>query len=190
MENFIQQNLPDFACVQAGNLVDGRNYRLTMNPWQALRANLKALMAKKGMSKRELAKAAEIGENTLYRMFREDEGYSLDLIARLAAVFRRQAWELLSPKMGAGEEPLSELAMLLARSFDALPEEKRAAAYAIIEQVVVLGNTGPGLPARADAPSPAPPPGPGKPPAGGPISPVPTRTPEKAHARSAGRRTR
>jgi transcriptional regulator with XRE-family HTH domain len=139
------------------------------HPRRSLRENLEALLARSGMPKRTFAQKAGISANTLYLILAgEDNKTRLDVVERIAAVFKVPTWRLLRPGVLEKEPGApSDTAMDIAATFDALPAERQARAYALIVQLLEFQNEGRRedrpLPSEAPTPAPAPaPPPPGK----------------------------
>jgi len=128
------------------------------DPKETLRANLEVLMKRAGMTKRTLAQKAEISENTVYLIFRGGNATGIDIVDRLAAVFKLPAWRLLRPGVLEKAPGPSETATDLARMFDALPVERQPRAYALMVQLLEFQNEGrrEDTPLPSEAPTPAP----------------------------------
>jgi DNA-binding Xre family transcriptional regulator len=89
-----------------------------------------------------LAKEAGIGDFTVHRLKETDATtVGLDIVDKIAGVFKREPWQLLAPQ-GPGQENLSADARRLAAKFDSLPDEQKNRAYALIEQILEFGNIG------------------------------------------------
>jgi transcriptional regulator with XRE-family HTH domain len=137
---------------------------VTDQPRRSLRENLEALLADSGMPKRTFAQKAGISANTLYLILAgEDNKTRLDVVEKIAAVFKLPTWRLLRPR-ALDKEPgqPSDTAADIARMFDALPPERQPRAYALIVQLLEFQNEGRREDRRppSEAPSPAPAPAP------------------------------
>lgn len=73
-----------------------------------LSENLKALIAndKEANSEPKVAKAAGVDQTTVNRMIRKTHSSTLDKIAKVAAVFDLQAWQLLVPGLDPTNPPV------------------------------------------------------------------------------------
>jgi hypothetical protein len=121
---------------------------------------------------RRLSKESGVSESSLYRMKPDFDGWpTLDNVTALARVFRREAWQLLHPRMDA--KALSDRAMALGALFDTLPLERQARVYALMVQLLEFGNTGRAAP--VDEPTDEPSERPEKPPEDTPPAPRPKR---------------
>lgn len=185
MEDFMPPMLPDeehldLAPLQSDEERDAA-YRseVPVNIRKVLWQNLETLMNKAWgrTNLRRLARESGVGVATIARLQGLEQNVGIDMLIQLGKPFRRQAWQLLSPTMGAFSDDAGELAT----AFDALDEAKKAAAYAVIVQILEFGNIGV-LPSAPPSLPPAP--APEKPPAAGRASPASKRT------RAKPRRTR
>lgn len=141
--------------------------------WQNLETLMTRAWGRTNLNR--LAREAGIGTATMARLQELGQNVGVDMLIKLGRPFRRQPWELLSPTLG----PFSDEAIEIAHSFDALDESKKAAAYAVIVQILEFGNIG----APPSGPPTLPPePEPQTPPAASPASPAPKRTPGKPRA--------
>lgn len=147
------------------NSAEFHAYRDAMpsDPRKVLWLNLEALMRRRWgeVNKRKLARSAEIGETTLKRVIAAGDSVGLDVIGRLASVFRVPVWCLLKP--GAFDQQdadFSDTAHEIGRMFDALPTERQPRAYALIVQLLEFQNEGRRedsvLPSEAPTPAPSP----------------------------------
>lgn len=124
-----------------------------------------------------LAKHAHVGIATIHRIKALDTSIGIDILAELAAVFGKEAWQLLRPETVADE--LSQPAAAIGRMFDRVPDGRQAVAFALVSQLLEFENTGPGLPPPFPATTPDPAPPPGRRRAADPALPSPRRTHEK-----------
>ncbi len=103
-----------------------------------------------------LSAKAKIGEASVHRMKAAKTSIGLDQLIAVGKVFKRAPWQLLDPRPGM--LAFSDEAAKIAALFDSLDEDKQAAAYALILQILDFGRivpTPPGSPTLAPAPSPA-----------------------------------
>lgn len=98
------------------------------------------------LSQREMATKVSIDQTTIGRIVNlKGHWPSLEVVAKLAAAFRKQTYQLLMPDMGeranVDDTTLSVSAIHLARKFDAIKDEgERAKAYAYISQALEFAN--------------------------------------------------
>lgn len=177
MEDFMPRMLSDAERSQEATLqsdperIDAYRDEVPPNLRNVLWQNLDTLMTRAWgrTNLRRLARESGVGVATIARLQELGQNVGVDMLSQLGKPFRRQAWELLSPTLG----PFSDEAVEIAHAFDGLDASRKAAAYALIVQILEFGNTGGPPSSPPTAPHP---PAPQTPPEEAPPSPVPTRT--------------
>ncbi len=167
IEDFIGTGVCPVVRIRSSpNLDESHAYRQPMatDPRKVLWQNLATLMTSRWgeVNKRRLAREAEIGETTMKRIVAADDSIGLEVINRLARVFRVPVWCLL--KAGAfgdqAEPHFSDTALDIAQMFEDLPVARKPRAYALIVQLLEFQNEGPrqdnGPPSEGPTPGPAP----------------------------------
>lgn len=134
---------------------------MAADPRKTLWENLETLMKRDwgGVNKSRLSRAAAIGTNTVKRVAAADDSVGLDIIKRLAGLFRVPVWRLLKPGiLETGDRELSDEAVELGQLFDKLPAARQPRAYALMVQLLEFENEGPTwtIPSQTPSPSPAP----------------------------------
>jgi len=85
-----------------------------------------------------LGRDAETGSATPARLKVFQQNVSMETLVRLSKPFGVQPWQLLH--VGLGESQLSHEAHSFGARFDALPDSNKAAASALIDQVLELAH--------------------------------------------------
>jgi len=124
-----------------------RRYRedVAADPRKTLRDNLEALMKRDwgAINKRLLAQKAQIAETTVQNILGGVNRTRIDMVDRLAGVFKLPAWRLLKPDvLEADQERISDQAMEIGQLFDKLPGDRRPRAHTLIVQLLELRETG------------------------------------------------
>jgi len=77
-----------------------------MNSREIISANINRLMKAHGITDhKRLAALAMVGHSTVHRMRNEEVSSSVDILAKIAAVFGLQAWQMLVPDMDPNNKP-------------------------------------------------------------------------------------
>jgi transcriptional regulator with XRE-family HTH domain len=94
-------------------------------PRVVLAANLKALMASKGLNGPAVAKAAGIGRKSVNNMLNARHSPDLDNVEAVARVFGLTAWQLIRESHGADIPASAQVDALIGRFYDAGPEQRK-----------------------------------------------------------------
>ena len=84
------------------------------------------------INKRLLAQKAQIAETTVQNILGGVNQTRIDMVDRLAGVFKLPAWRLLKPDvLEADQERISDEAMEIGQLFDKLPGDRRPRAHTL-----------------------------------------------------------
>lgn len=126
--------------------------------WNNLVALMERYWGEENLSRLARECRPRVGQGTVTRIKEQGTSVGLDVLERVAAVFRLKAWQLLVPSFDPERPPqitpMTFEAGDVARIMDSIQDEaRRAKAHAIFVQLVELG-----APAAASSePTPAPP---------------------------------
>jgi len=120
----------------------GRNARMAETVREVLWKNLQTLMLRQWGKENlnRLGNEAGTGSGTPGRLKLKQQSIGIDVLAKFAEPFGVHPWQLLHADLG--ESRLSDDAYAIGARFDALPDGKKVAAYALIDHVLGLGLEG------------------------------------------------
>src|SRR6185369_2090436 len=94
-------------------------------PRMVLAANLKALMAAKGMNGPAVAKASGVSRKSVNNMLSARHSPDLDNVDAVARVFGLTAWQLIRENQGADIPGSEQVNTLIEHFYDAGPEQRK-----------------------------------------------------------------